>query len=193
MKRPFWTVVLLMGTALPCLGQTQLGGQQRWIEQADAGFVFPYSKSASADYGAGVGGDLSIGYRFNRDINLSADLGYYNCGLRGGGGQWSYLPGLLILRFNFGEGWVRPYLILGGGWALNVYSPPFTPSPGSASQVQVSPMVSPGVGLLFVLFHDLAVYGQVRFDMDYASPGGSWSDNPTVFMPLKAGLSFFAF
>jgi len=172
----------------------QITENQRWIEAADGGFIFPLSPAVSTYYDRGVGGDILVGYRFDRNLSLSIDVGYYDCdekALGGASGEWIYSPILLLARYNFGDGWVRPYLLLGGGVAVNSYSltAPFL---GDLSQRETDPLLSPGLGVLFVVAKDTALYLQTRLDLNFSTAGGPWTDNPSLFLPLKAGLSFFA-
>jgi hypothetical protein len=191
-----WKPVYLMGflflAVLPAFSQ-ELNEKQRWIEQVDGGFVFPLSPAVAAGYSRGVGGDLLVGYRFDRDFSLSADLGYYDCDQKfegATGGEWIYVPVLLVARYNFGPGWVRPYVLLGAGAAVNTYT--LTPGySGQLSNRQTDLLLSPGGGVLFVVAKDTALYAQARFDLNFTAVGGPWTDNPSIFMPLKAGISFF--
>lgn len=192
MKKILILAGLLVLTASPALAQ--LREDQKWIEQADGGFIFPLSPANSTIYGRGLGGDILVGYRLNRDFSVSADVGYYECDQKFYGsslGSWSYSPILILARYNFGPGWFRPFLILGGGIAVNSYSET-DPYFGAISHRETDPLLSPGMGLLFIVSPDTAFYVQARFDLNFTTVGGPWVDNPSVFMPLKAGLSFFA-
>jgi hypothetical protein len=181
---------LLFLAALPAFSQ-ELNEKQRWIEQADAGFVFPLSQAVAAGYAKGLGGDILVGYRFDRNFSLSADLGYYDCdqtALGASAGEWIYVPVMAVARYNFGPGWVRPFVLLGAGVAVNTYtlSPGYS---GKLSKRETDPLLAPGLGVMFVVEHDLALYVQARLDINFST--ASWTDQPSLFMPLKAGLSFF--
>jgi hypothetical protein len=186
-----WLVLMVW----PTLVRAQLSENQRWIEQVDGGFIFPISTAAGTLYDWGFGGDILIGYRFDRNFSLSADVGYYDCdekSLGGDSGEWLYSPILLLARYNFGSGSVRPYLILGAGLAVNSYS--LTSSfLGQVSHRETNPLLSPGLGILFVVTRDTALYIQTRLDLNFSTANGPWIDNPSIFLPLKGGLSFFAF
>lgn len=183
---------LLFLAVLPAFSQ-ELNENQRWIEQADGGFVFPLSSAVAAGYARGYGGDILVGYRFDRDFSLSADLGYYECdqtAATSSSGQWIYVPIMAVARYNFGPGWVRPFVMLGAGVAVDTYTltPGYT---GKLSNRETDPLLAPGVGVMFIVEHDLALYAQARVDLNYSTVGGPWTDNPSVFMPLKAGMSFY--
>ena len=195
MKNPSRTIrwaALLFLAVLPAFSQ-ELNEKQRWIEQADGGFVFPLSTAVAAGYARGYGGDILVGYRFDRDFSLSADLGYYDCdqtAASSSSGEWIYVPILAVARYNFGPGWVRPYVLLGAGVAVNTYT--LTPGyDGKLSNRETDLLLAPGLGVMFVVSKDTALYAQARFDLNFTTVGGPWTDNPSVFMPLKAGLSFF--
>jgi Outer membrane protein beta-barrel domain len=177
----------------PSFAADQLNENQKWIEQADGGLAFPVSPAASKGYAMGYGGDILVGYRFTREFSLSADLGYYDCDQKGLGaeaGEWIYVPILAVARYNFGSGWVRPYLLFGAGAAVNTYTltPGYT---GKLSKRETDPLVSPGAGLLFIVARDAALYFQVRWDLNFSTPEGPFSDSPAVFMPVKGGISLF--
>lgn len=190
------TAIRLIGlfalAVLPAFSQ-ELNEKQRWIEQADGGFVFPLSPAVAAGYARGYGGDILVGYRFDRDFILSADLGYYDCDQKapdGSDGSWIYVPILAVARYNFGPGWVRPYVLLGAGVAVNTYT--LTPGyNGELSTRETDFLLAPGAGVMFIVEMDLALYVQTRFDLDFSTVGRPWTDNPSVFMPLKGGISFF--
>jgi hypothetical protein len=183
-------VGLLFLVALPAFSQ-ELDENQRWIEQADGGFVFPVSPAVANGYARGYGGDILVGYRFNRDFSLSADLGYYECdqtGASSSSGQWIYVPVMGVARYNFGPGWVRPYVLLGAGIAVNTYT--LTPGyNGKLSNRETDPLLAPGLGVMFIVEHDLALYAQTRLDINFST--AAWTDNPSLFLPVKGGLSFF--
>lgn len=192
MKNTLNIIWILFLAAAPALSQ-ELNEKQRWIEQVDGGFVFPISTAVASGYTRGYGGDILVGYRFDRDFSLSADLGYYDCDqnfVGATGGEWIYVPIMAVARFNFGPGWVRPYVLLGTGVAVNTYT--LTPGySGQLSNRQTDFLLAPGAGVLFVVARDTALYGQMRLDLNFSSSGGPWTDSPSIFMPLKAGMSFF--
>lgn len=185
-------ISLLFMAAMPAFSQ-ELNEKDRWIEQVDGGFVFPLSPAVASGYARGVGGDVLVGYRFDRNFSLSADLGYFDCDQKfegATGGEWIYVPIMVVARQNFGDGWVKPYLLLGAGVAVNTTT--LTPGySGQLSDRQTNLLLAPGTGLLFIVAKDTALYAQVRFDLNFSTVGGPWTDSPSVFMPLKGGVSFF--
>ncbi len=170
---------------------------QKWIESADAGLVFPVSPQASANYATGIGGDVMVGYRFDRDFSLSTSLGYYDMDRAYGGaasGEWIYVPLMEVVRLNFGDGWVRPYVLLGVGASLNSYSAAVLGQSGKATTQQTGFLTAPGAGVLFRFFSDLVFYVQCRVDMNFLPSSGivPQADSPSLFIPLKLGISVFA-
>lgn len=193
-KKVFAVLALVLLSWGTCQAQEPTPGQ-RWIEQADGGFVFPVSPSAGRNYSMGVGGDILVGYRLTRSFSLGVGLGYYDCDERlvgGMDGEWIYTSLMGVARYSFGTGAVRPYLFLGAGLAFNYVS--LTPSSGPkiTNPEEVDPLLSPGVGILFIVQEGLALFIQSRVDMDFTSSlSGLGSDNPAFFIPIKMGISVF--
>jgi opacity protein-like surface antigen len=155
--------------------------------------VIPASAEVSQDYGVGLGGDILMGYRFNRDFSLAADLGYFSSSQNTTGvteGGWTYAPAMILLRYNIGSGWIRPYLLVGAGFALNSYSIAVGSSAPTNSEINL--FLSPGFGISFILEPGLAVYLQTRLDVDFTpvSVALPLSENPTLFIPVKIGITF---
>jgi hypothetical protein len=166
---------------------------QRWIEAIDGGFIFPVSPASAQSYDRGVGGDILIGYRFDRTFSLSADIGYYDCDQKLTGasaGEWIYVPMLVVARWTVGDGWIRPYVLAGAGVAVNDYN--LTQGVwGHVSNRETDLLLAPGAGALFIIAPGTALYIQTRLDLNFTTPSGPWTDNPSVFLPIKGGLSLF--
>ncbi len=185
--------------AFPAWPQSKSISSQKWVEQIDGSFSIP-SAATEGLSDPGLGGDINIGYRFNKDFSFFVGTGYYQYGIApspgGQNAQLSYIPLIAILRFTFGEGLFHPYLVEGFGGALNTYTQ--TNPPGSltahSSQSQINFFLAPGLGILYVFASDMAVFLQTRVDLDFTSHnglGGSLGD-PSVFIPLQIGISFAA-
>jgi hypothetical protein len=134
-----------------------------------------------------------MGYRFNRDFSLAADLGYFSSSQNTTGvtaGGWTYAPAMILLRYNIGSGWIRPYLLLGAGLVLNSYS--ITVGSSTPTNSEINLLLSPGLGISFILEQGFAVYLQSRLDTDFApvSTELPLSENPTLFIPVKIGITF---
>ena len=184
--------------AAPRVAAQDLKENQRWIEQIDGGVVFPASQANAAAYGAGIGGDILVGYRFSRDFSFSGDLGYYDCDQKNSGalaGEWLYTPLMAVARLNFGSAPVRPFLLLGAGIAFNTFSETPAYSGIKTSERETDLLLSPGAGILVVIGGNAALYLQGRLDFNFTSErasGSPFTDSPSLFIPVKAGLSFFA-
>jgi opacity protein-like surface antigen len=197
-EKLLWILAFLV---LPfCQAQGQdLSAPPKWFEQVDGGAVIPAGAEVSRDYAIGLGGDVLMGYRFNRDFSLAADVGYFYCGQDTSGetgAGWTYVPLMLLLRYNIGGGWIRPYLLLGAGAALNSYSIAVGSSGPAvqSSHNEIDWLLAPGLGILFKLEPELAMYLQTRLDVDFTpvSIGLPPSENPTLFIPVKIGIIFSA-
>ncbi|HUO57859.1 MAG TPA: outer membrane beta-barrel protein [bacterium] len=194
MKKTWMGLGMALLLACPGLGQ-ELSEKQKWIEQIDGGFVFPASQAAARGYAMGVGGDILVGYRFSRQFSLSADLGYYDCDQKFTGavsGEWLYTPLMAVARLNFGPGWVKPFVSLGAGFAMNTYS--LTVGGIKSSNHETDFLLAPGLGVMFIITDRMALYAQGRLDMNFTSLdgiGNPYTDSPTIFIPFKGGLSFF--
>jgi hypothetical protein len=197
-KIGFW-VLGLLSLASPAWSQNQSNSSSRWIEQIDGSFSIPFSNAEGlAD--PGLGGDINIGYRFDSVFSFLVGTGYYQYGiapsLGGQNAQLSYIPLTGILRFTFGEGFFRPYLVEGFGCALNTYTQNNPPGSLTArsSQSQINFYLAPGLGVLYVFSSDMAAFVQMRVDLDFTSHNGLDGElgDPSVFIPLQIGISFLA-
>jgi len=194
-------IALIFWSVLPgSLGaQADLNPNQRWVEQIDGSFALP-SLSSTAETNPGLGGDINIGYRLDQNWALFAGCGYYqynlSAGTPGTSALLAYIPLVGILRLTFGDGDLHPYVFGGTGIALNTYSQTVT-SGGLVSktgQAETDFYLAPGLGILYRIYSGMALFLQARVDMDFTSPHGLGIPlgNPSVFIPLQAGISFFA-
>ncbi len=192
-------LILALGWALPLVLQAQqpLEPKTLWVEQIDASYSLPFSGTRKPD--PGVGGDINIGYRFDHALALFVGVGFYDYAIPAsptvGKAEFSYIPLALIPRLTFGEGPLRPYLFCGMGIALNTLTqtnPPGSPT-DKTTQAETSFYLSPGLGVLYVFASDMALFLQTGLDMDFASRGGlgQVTGTPPIFIPVKAGISFF--
>ncbi len=189
MKKGLWLALLMIIPGVALCAEGDLPADQRWTETADGSFSLPFSTNASKALSTGFGGDLSVGYRFDRTFTFAVASGYYQYGLSqigsGAGGNISYVPLMGVFRFNLTHEDIRPYLFLGLGVAINSYSQP--------SNSQTDFLAAPGVGVLFKVADTMALFLQGRVDLDFTPNnglGGS-ADSPTIFIPIQAGIGFF--
>jgi hypothetical protein len=186
----------------PSVVRDQYGTYRRWIESVDGGVLIPASPLASKYYNPGIGGDITVGYRFDRNFSLSADLGYYflkQNASSGESGQWNYVPLMALIRYTFGSfssGPVHPYVLLGLGAAFNNYSPSVSAFGQTSNGLlnQGNLLICPGLGVLCKIDGETALFLQTRLDMNFVTSRNSvsaYADSPTLFIPIKAGLIFF--
>ena len=187
------------GTSTSVQSQPTLTRDQRWVEQIDGSFSIPTLRT-TVNPALGLGGDINIGYRLDRTFCLLIGTGYYQYNIPSAPGAanalLAYIPLVGMLRVTFGDGLFRPYVFGGAGIALNTYTQNNVPG-STASKVDEAEMdfyLAPGLGVLYRLAGDMAVFLQSRVDIDFTSPKGLGIllPNPSVFIPLQAGISFFA-
>jgi hypothetical protein len=187
------------GVPGPNQNQPSLTKDQRWVEQIDGSFSIP-SFSGTVNPSLGLGGDINIGYRFDRTFCLFLGTGYYqyNVPLAPGAANalLAYIPLVAILRLTFGDGDIRPYVFGGAGIALNTYTQnnaPGSPVP-KINEAETDFYLAPGLGIIYRFSSDMALFLQSRVDIDFTSPHGLGItlDSPSVFIPLQAGISFLA-
>ena len=172
---------------------------QRWVEQIDGSFSIP-SFNGAVNPSLGLGGDINIGYRLDRTLCVFIGSGYYQYNIPFAPGTTNallaYIPLVAILRLTLGDGDIRPYVFGGAGIALNTYSQnnaPGNPVP-KINEAEIDFYLAPGLGVLYRFSSDMSVFLQTRVDIDFTSPTGLGISlpNPSVFIPLQAGISFFA-
>ncbi len=179
--------------------QPALTQDQKWVEQVDGSFSIP-SFSSMVNPALGLGGDINIGYRLDRTFCVFIGTGYYQYNIAPSSGATNallaYIPLVAILRVTFGDGLFRPYVFGGAGVALNTYVQNNAPGDPTAKidEAEMDFYLAPGAGVLYRFSGDMAVFLQSRVDIDFTSPKGLGIPlpNPSVFIPLQAGISFFA-
>ena len=112
MERPRLVLLFWFLSVSVLWAQQPLEEDQRWVEQVDVSIAVPSFKT-SVD--PGPGGDINLGYRFNRTLALFFGTGYYQYNIPPSPPATSallaYIPLVLILRTTFGEGPIRPYIL----------------------------------------------------------------------------------
>lgn len=188
-------ILLVLALVLPLstVRGDELKPDQRWTESIDGSFTFPTSTADAQAFAIGLGGDLSVGYRFDRNFSLSAATGYYQYNVQnqpsGSTANLSYVPLLAVARFNLMDGPIHPYVFLGAGIALNSYSA----VSNFPSNKETDLLLTPGLGVLFRLTDIMALFAQGRVDIDFTSANGLGKnvDSPSLFVPIQVGLGFF--
>src|ERR1035438_2765458 len=176
--------------------QTGLNPEQRWVEQIDGSFSLPFFH-AMPEPNLGYGGDINIGYRFDKTLGLFIGTGYYQYDIpssqAGVVGLLAYIPLVGILRLTFGDGAFHPYIFGGAGIALNTFTP--NNPPGNAapkvSRTETDFYLAPGLGILYRFSSDMALFLQSRVDVDFTSTHGLGIplENPSIFIPIQGGIS----
>lgn len=192
-------LVFIICSALPISlwAQSGLKPDQMWVEQADGGRSIPLS-SDPQDSNPGFGGDLNIGYRLDRTLAFFVGTGYYQYDLpaspAAAKGKLAYVPFTGICRLTWGDGPLRPYLFGALGIALSTYSQANLLEDTETNKAETDFYAAPGLGVLFALSSNMAFFLQSRVDLVFTSHNGLGIplDSPTVFIPLQAGISFFA-
>jgi hypothetical protein len=186
---------VLMFSVTSLWAQSDLAPDKQWIESVDGGFAIPTSPNVSQSFNWGYGGDILVGYRFDKDFSLSLDSGDYVYNLKnpatGTTTSFSYVPLLVVARYNLIEGSVHPYVFFGTGVAINTTS--VSPSAGvKYSSSETDFLMAPGIGILVRVADGAGLFIQTRIDLDFIPMGGMIpSDSPAIFVPVQAGLSFF--
>lgn len=191
MKKGLWLALLMLLPGMVLADTDDISANQRWTETADGSLSLPFSTNASKGLNLGFGGDLSIGYRLDHTFTLAIASGYYQYDLSkeptGTNREFSYVPLLGVVRINLTHENIRPYLFLGLGVAINSYSNI------TYANNQTDFMAAPGLGILFKVGDSAALFLQGRVDMDFTPVNGptGTTDNPTIFIPIQAGIGFF--
>jgi hypothetical protein len=187
MKRLSFWIGLAAFLGLGTAWSQALTEDQHWVEQVGGSFGIPASSSAAQALNLGFGGDLSIGYRLDTNFSLGIGTGYHQFDFKnpppGVSGKFSYVPLQLGVRYTFGSGGLRAYLLLSAGAAINTLGT-------THSTTETDFLFSPGLGALLVVDTKAAIYLQTKFDMDFTRSTFS-NDNPTLFVPIDAGLIFY--
>ncbi len=198
MKIPWFCILglILSVSILRAQGDSLPG--QKWVEQIDGSFAIPYF-AATQRQNPGLGGDINIGYRFDNTLALFIGSGYYQYNLLTAppavSAQLSYIPVVGIVRLAFGEGPFRPYVFAGAGIAVNTYTQVNAPgnTTSKIAAAETNFYLAPGLGVLCFFSGDIGVFLQSRVDIDFTNPNdlGIPLANPSVFIPLQAGISLF--
>jgi len=178
--------------------QADLMPDQQWIEQIDGSFALP-SISTIEISNPGYGGDINVGYRFDHTWALFFGIGYYQYNLQpspnAASAQLNYIPLTLFLRMVLLEGPFHPFIFAGGGAVINTYAQTFPAgSPiQSSNHSEIDGYLGPGVGVLYKFSSDMAAFVQTRIDLNFTSFNGLGIPmaNPSIFIPIQAGISFF--
>ena len=177
-------------------GANDLPQTQQWTQSVDGAFATPLSTNDAQAFNLGWGVDGSIGYRFDPTFSLACVAGYYEYDIQnppaGTSGHLSYIPLMLMPRLNLlMKGRIHPYFFLGAGLAFNTFS--VTTNGIGLSQQETDLLLAPGLGAIFPVADNIALFLQGRVDIDFTSSGGLGKgvDSPSIFVPIQGGVGFF--
>jgi hypothetical protein len=158
-----------------------------WILQIDGETGFPTGNlnNVAAE---GWGPEGSFGYRFPQNFTLSLETGYVGYAPKNGmlNTTWDIIPILLKGQYNFGSGYVQPYLFLGAGVALNSQSSSFAGPNHTAGEADF--LEEAGLGISFVLLTQTYLFIQSKVEVDNTSSNYA-GDQPTLLIPIDVGLN----
>jgi hypothetical protein len=188
------SVLFLIGfitLAAPLKADTLPPDNGNWFMQVNGDYGFPTGNLAGA-VNQGWGGELSFGFRSNQHFSLSLESGFDSYAGKSSAlnAAWNIMP--LVVKFQHGIGLplIRPYYFLAAGLALNSKLENYFSF--TASNNEVDFLGEAGLGLAFPLvekFDRADFFIQTKVEIDTTSAGYS-GDQPTVLIPINAGLKF---
>jgi hypothetical protein len=159
-----------------------------WFMQLNGDLDSPTGNLANA-VNQGWGGEASIGYHLTRDFQISIETGYdtYSEKDTAFNGSWNLVPLVVKGAYVISHGFVRPYIFLAAGMAFNSRLANFGSFTGGNSEADF--LGEAGFGLSFSMGDRSSVFLQTKMEIDNTSSNYA-SDQPTILLPLNAGLKF---
>ncbi len=159
-----------------------------WFMQMNGDLDSPTGNLANA-VNQGWGGEGSIGYRLSSHFQLSLETGYdtYSEKDTAFNGSWNLVPLVVKGAYVMGSGFVRPYIFLAAGMAFNSRLANFGSFTGSNNEADF--LGEAGFGLSFYMGDRSSVFLQSKMEFDNTSSNYA-SDQPTILLPLNAGIKF---
>jgi hypothetical protein len=159
-----------------------------WFIQVNGDLDSPTGNLANA-VNQGWGGEGSIGYRLSQNFQISIETGYdtYSEKDTAFNGSWNLVPLVFKGAYVMSHGFVRPYVFLAAGMAFNSRLANFGSFTGSNNEEDFLGEV--GFGLSFDLGDRSSVFLQSKMEIDNTSSNYA-SDQPTILLPLNAGIKF---
>jgi hypothetical protein len=191
MVMTWWALTVTMVFA-----QSSIEPRQKWVMQVDGGYSTPVFREAHK-LDPGYGGDIGVGYRFNRTFALFFGTGYYrfNIPFASMSTQLTCVPVDGVFRMTFGKGHLHPYVFCGLGGITNTFTKTdFTAVPTSkTSQTEINFYMAPGLGIMYVFSKNKALFIQTRMGLDFTTYNGFGipMSSPSVFIPVQVGISVF--
>jgi hypothetical protein len=187
----WWALTVTMVFA-----QSSIESRQKWVVQVDGGYSTPVFRDMHK-LDPGYGGDISVGYRFDRTFGLFIGTGYYrfNIPFARISTQLSCVPVDGILRVTLGKGHLHPFVFLGIGGVINTFTKTDSSviAGSKTSQTEINFYMAPGLGIMYVFSKNKALFIQTRMDLDFTTYNGFGipMNSPTIFIPVQIGISFF--
>ena len=159
-----------------------------WFLQVNGDLDSPTGNLANA-VNQGWGGEASIGYHLPENFEISLETGYdtYSEKDNAFNGSWNVTPLVVKGTYVVGHEFVRPYVFLAAGMAFNSKLANFGAFTGSNNEADF--LGEAGLGLSFAMSNTSSVFLQTKMEVDGTSSNYA-ADQPTVFIPLNAGLKF---
>ncbi len=184
-------LVGLISLAPPLKADTVPPDNGNWFMQVNGDFGFPTGNLAGA-VTPGWGGELSLGFRSNQHFSLSVESGFdtYSGKSSALNAAWNIMPLVLKFQHSVSLPFIRPYFFVAAGLALNSKLENYFSFTGSNNEADF--LGEAGLGFAFPLAEkfdraDLFIQAKVEIDTTSASYSG---DQPTVLIPVNAGLKF---
>jgi hypothetical protein len=159
-----------------------------WFMQLNGDLDSPTGNQANA-VNQGWGGEASVGYHLTQDFQISLETGYdtYSEKDTAFNGSWNLVPLVVKGAYVMSHGFVRPYVFLAAGMAFNSRLANFGSFTGSNSEADF--LGEAGFGLSFSMGDRSSVFLQTKMEIDNTSSNYA-SDQPTILLPLNAGIKF---
>ncbi|HXL72813.1 MAG TPA: hypothetical protein VN963_04225 [bacterium] len=159
-----------------------------WFMQLNGDLNSPTGNLAN-EVNQGWGGEISVGYHLTRSTEIAIETGFdtYSEKDTAFNGSWNMTPLVFKGIYIIGHEFVRPYVFLAAGMAFNSRIADFGAYTGSNNEADF--LGEAGFGLSFSMGEGSSVFLQTKMEVDTTSAGYA-SDQPTILIPLNAGIKF---
>jgi hypothetical protein len=159
-----------------------------WFMQLNGDLDSPTGNLAN-EVNQGWGGEISIGYHLTRSVEIAVETGFdtYSEKDTAFNGSWNMTPLVLKGIYVIGHEFVRPYVFLAAGMAFNSRIADFGAYTGSNNEADF--LGEAGFGLSFSFGDRSSIFLQTKMEVDTTSSAYA-EDQPTVLIPLNAGIKF---
>jgi hypothetical protein len=159
-----------------------------WFLQINGDLDSPTGNLASA-VNQGWGGEISIGYHLPVNFEIAVETGYdtYSEKNNAFNGSWNVTPLVVKGIYLIGHQFIQPYVFLAAGMAFNSKLANYGSFTGSNNEGDF--LGEAGLGLAFNMTSSSSLFLQMKMEVDNTSASYA-ADQPTVFIPLNAGVKF---